>query len=70
MMTSITYDVPNISCGHCVHTIQTELSELEGVVQVEASQADRKVTVTYGEPASEASIVALLKEINYPPSLS
>ena len=69
-MTSVTYDVPNISCGHCVHTIQTELSELEGVVQVEASQADRKVTVTYGEPASEASIVALLKEINYPPSLS
>ena len=69
-MTSVTYDVPNISCGHCVHTIQTELSELEGVVQVEASQTDRKVTVTFGEPASEANIVALLKEINYPPSLS
>ncbi len=69
-MSSVTYDVPNISCGHCVHTIQMELSELEGVSKVIATQSDRKVTVEYGEPATEESIVALLKEINYPPSLS
>jgi len=70
MMSNVTYEVPNISCGHCVHTIQTELSELEGVSQVVASQADRMVKVEFGDPASEESIVALLKEINYPPSLS
>lgn len=70
MMSSITYEVPNISCGHCVHTIQTELSELEGVVQVVASQSDRKVTVEYDVPASEESISTLLQEINYPPLLS
>lgn len=69
-MSSITYEVPNISCGHCVHTIQTELSELEGVVQVVASQSDRKVTVEYDVPASEESISTLLQEINYPPLLS
>jgi len=69
-MSNVTYEVPNISCGHCVHTIQTELSELEGVSQVVASQADRMVKVEFGDPASEESIVALLKEINYPPSLS
>ena len=69
-MSNVTYEVPNISCGHCVHTIQTELSELEGVSQVVASQADGMVKVEFGDPASEESIVALLKEINYPPSLS
>ena len=66
-MKSITYEVPNISCGHCVHTIQTELSEMDGVSKVAASQADRQVTVEFGDPATEESIVALLNEINYPP---
>ncbi|TFH33994.1 MAG: copper chaperone [Anaerolineales bacterium] len=69
-MKNVTYEVPNISCGHCVHTIQTELSELDGVAQVVASQSDRKVTVAFDDPASEERIVALLQEINYPPSLS
>ena len=67
-MKSITFDVPNISCGHCVHTIQTELSELAGVSKVAASQTDRKVSIEYGDPATEESIVALLEEINYPPA--
>ena len=30
-MKTITYSVPNINCGHCVHTIQTEVSDLQGV---------------------------------------
>jgi copper chaperone len=69
-MNTITYEVPNISCGHCVHTIQTELSELAGVMKVAASQEDRVVTIEFDEPATEAGIIALLQEINYPPSLS
>ncbi len=27
-MTTIKYSVPNISCGHCVHTIQMEVADL------------------------------------------
>jgi copper chaperone CopZ len=69
-MSTVTYEVPNISCGHCVHTIQTELSELAGVTNVAASQADRKVTIEFSDPATEEGIMALMKEINYPPSLS
>jgi copper chaperone CopZ len=69
-MNTVTYEVPNISCGHCVHTIQSELSELAGVTNVAASQADRIVTIEFSDPATEEGIVALMKEINYPPSLS
>lgn len=69
-MSTVTYEVPNISCGHCVHTIQTELSELAGVSKVEASQFDRKVKIEFDEPATEEGIIALMTEINYPPSLS
>jgi copper chaperone len=68
-MSSITYNVPNISCGHCVHTIETELSDLEGVVRVKAEQMDKRVTVEYEPPATPDAIRALLIEIAYPPAL-
>jgi copper chaperone len=66
-MSSITYSVPNISCGHCVRTIETELGELDGVSKVQASAKDRTVLVEYGPPAAEQAIVELLTELNYPP---
>ncbi|MFA9405301.1 MAG: heavy-metal-associated domain-containing protein [Anaerolineales bacterium] len=67
-MTTVTYDVPNISCGHCVHTIKMELSELDGVAKVEASESDQRVVVDFEPPATEDQLVAVLKEINYPPA--
>jgi len=65
-MTSVTFSVPSISCGHCVHTIQMELSDLEGVSKVEASESEKQVLVEFGEPATAEIIKALLNEINYP----
>ena len=65
-MTTVTYSIPNISCGHCVHTIQSELSELPGVISVSADQATQQAVITFDSPATEAQIKALLAEINYP----
>ena len=65
-MTTVTYSIPNISCGHCVHTIQTELGELEGVKAVTADRETRKATVTFEDPATEEKIKQLLASINYP----
>jgi copper chaperone len=65
-MNTVTYSIPNISCGHCVHTIQTELSDLTGVQTVKASQDTKKVEIMFEAPASEEKIKALLAEINYP----
>jgi len=66
-MTTATYAIPNISCSHCVYTIQRELYELEGVSQVRASEATKQVTVEFSHPATETQIETLLAEINYPP---
>ena len=52
-MSTVTYNIPNISCGHCVHTIQMEVSELPGVEAVEASADTKTVTITFGDPATE-----------------
>ena len=66
-MAIVTYYVPNINCGHCVHTIKTELSEIKGVKNVDAVLDTKKVTVAYEPPATTDQFVDLLKEIDYPP---
>jgi copper chaperone len=66
-MSSKTFTVPSISCGHCTHTIKMELGELPGVKSVEAEVASRQVTVEWEAPASWDQIKATLVEINYPP---
>ena len=65
-MTTVTYTVPNISCGHCVRTIQNEVAELEGVQSVKADAATKSVEIVFAAPATEDAIKALLAEINYP----
>jgi copper chaperone CopZ len=67
-MTTKTFVVPNISCGHCTHTIESELGELAGVQSVQAEEATKKVTVAFDAPATWDKIVATLQEINYPPA--
>ncbi len=67
-MSTKTFTVPNISCGHCTHTIETELGDLAGVQSVKADQGTKQVTVTWEAPANWESIKALLKEIDYAPA--
>ncbi|HXF86464.1 MAG TPA: heavy-metal-associated domain-containing protein [Anaerolineales bacterium] len=65
-MKTVTYSVPTIHCAHCTHTIEMELSELQGVQSVKADLDTKKVTVTFDAPADEQKIKSLLAEINYP----
>jgi copper chaperone CopZ len=65
-MTTVKYSVPNISCGHCVHTIQTELADLAGIKSVKASNETKAVEIEFDNPATEEKIKTLLAEINYP----
>ena len=55
-MTTVTYTVPAISCGHCTHTIETEVSDLQGVQSVKAEIDSKKVTITFDAPANEQAI--------------
>ena len=66
-MTTVTYKIPNISCGHCVHTVKMEVSDIEGVKSVEADEATQMATIVFESPATEEKIVSVLQEINYPP---
>lgn len=61
-----TITIPNISCGHCVASIRSELNELEGVKFVEGNPEDKTITVEWEAPATFEAIGEKLKEINYP----
>lgn len=65
-MTTLTMKAPKISCGHCVHTIQTEVAELPGVTGVQASPDSKLVTVNFQAPATSEQILTLMAEIGYP----
>lgn len=65
-MKTVTYKIPNISCNHCVHTVEMEVSELEGVDTVKADVDSQEAKITFGEPTTEESIKQTLAQINYP----
>ncbi|MGD8471320.1 MAG: cation transporter [Desulfobacteraceae bacterium] len=61
-----TFSIPNISCGHCVNAITSELTELDGVSAVEGDIEGKSVDVEWDIPATEDIIKNKLAEINYP----
>jgi len=65
-MTTTTYSVPSISCGHCVNAIQMEVGEMDGVQSVTADAATKMVKITFDAPANEDAIKNLMAEINFP----
>jgi copper chaperone len=65
-MESKKFSVPNITCGHCVMTIQRELSEIDGVKKVEGDPTAKEINVEWDAPATLEKIKSALEEINYP----
>jgi copper chaperone CopZ len=68
-MTTKTVHVPNISCGHCVATVEREVGEVEGVSSVSAERSTKNVTISWDPDAVDwVAIRGRMREINYPPS--
>lgn len=64
MSTTRTYDVPDISCGHCKATIESTLGDRGDVEAVEVDVDTRKVRVVGA--ASEDDVRSSLDEAGYP----
>ena len=64
MTTTITYNVPGVSCDHCRAAIASELGTVGGVESVEVDLDAKTVTVT-GGPLDEAAILAAIDEAGY-----
>jgi len=66
-MTTQTYEVPAISCGHCVATIERELKFVDGLEKVDANLDTKRVTVEVKDEGVLKNVETMLVEIGYPP---
>ena len=41
-MTTKTFVVPNISCGHCTSTIELEIGDQKGMTSVQANRIQKR----------------------------
>jgi len=64
MLSTLTYNVPDISCDHCKHAIESEVSQLQGVESVEVDVPAKTVTVS-GDSLDEAAIVGAIDQAGY-----
>ena len=62
-MTTRTYSVPGISCGHCKNAIEGELSPLDGVESA-VVDIDTKTVTVVGEIA-ESDVRAAVDQAGY-----
>lgn len=64
-MTTNTYSVNGMTCGHCVNSVSSEIGKLPGVAEVKVDLATGKVTVTSEQALDEAAVAAAVDEAGY-----
>ncbi|WP_426504488.1 heavy-metal-associated domain-containing protein [Dactylosporangium sp. McL0621] len=64
-MTTTTYTVTGMTCGHCVDSVTGEISKLGGVSNVQVDLATGAVTVTSEQPLDADAVRAAVDEAGY-----
>ncbi|MET8003429.1 heavy-metal-associated domain-containing protein [Nonomuraea glycinis] len=64
-MSTTTYTVKGMTCGHCVSSVKEEVSEVPGVTGVEVDLATGLLSVKSDGLVDAAQIVAAVEEAGY-----
>lgn len=64
-MTTTTFNVKGMTCGHCVSAVSGEIAKLASVRDVAVDLARGAVTVTSDAPLDEAAVRAAVDEAGY-----
>lgn len=64
-MTSVTLNVPDISCGHCKSAIEGAVSGLTGVETVEVTIDAKQVDVSFDDTVGLETIVDAIEGQGY-----
>jgi copper ion binding protein len=64
-MTTTSYTVQGMTCGHCVNAVSAQVGALPGVSTVDVDLASGKVTVTSGQPLDTGAVRAAVDEAGY-----
>ena len=63
-MSTATYTVTGMTCGHCANAVTEEVGAVPGVTAVDVDLASG-LTVTSTEPGDEAAVRAAVEEAGY-----
>jgi copper chaperone len=64
-MTTSTYTVGGMTCGHCVEAVSSEVAQLPGVHDVSVDLRSGRVTVTSEQPVDDAAVRSAVEEAGY-----
>ncbi|MFF7248580.1 heavy-metal-associated domain-containing protein [Embleya sp. NPDC008237] len=64
-MSTATFTVSGMTCGHCVSSVTEEVSEVSGVTDVKVELASGLVTVTSEQPVDADAVRAAVVEAGY-----
>ena len=64
-MTTEQFQVPGVSCQHCVNAITKEVSALPGVQRVQVALDTKTVTVEHADQVATEAIIAAINEAGY-----
>lgn len=64
-MSTQTYTVTGMTCGHCVASVTEEVSALPGVSDVQVDLASGAVTVTSDAELDRAAVAGAVDEAGY-----
>ena len=64
-MSTATYTVVGMTCGHCVSAVTEEVSQVPGVIGVDVDLASGGLTVTSDAPVEETAVRAAVEEAGY-----
>jgi copper chaperone len=64
-MSTQTWTVSGMTCGHCVSSVTEEVSELPGVADVAVDLESGRLTVSSAEPLTDDQVRAAVEEAGY-----
>ena len=64
-MSTQTYTVTGMTCGHCVASVTEEVQEIAGVTDVKVDLASGSLTFTSDAPVDDATVKAAVEEAGY-----
>lgn len=64
-MTTTTYTVTGMTCGHCEGSVRSEVSKLQGITAIDVSATSGRLVVTSESALDDSAVLAAVDEAGY-----
>lgn len=64
-MSTQEYNVTGMTCGHCEASVREEVSEINGVSNIQVSASNNSLSFEADQPIDDATVLAAVEEAGY-----